>query len=66
MSMKPNYRMWQSELGFAWEVPTKCCCFCKHCTDIFYDITHGPYMFICDKELNYSTTQGCDSFVEEN
>jgi len=25
------------------------CFFCKHCTDVFFDYTSGPYMFICDK-----------------
>lgn len=29
--------------------PDKCCLFCQHCTDYFYDY-HGPYLFICDVE----------------
>lgn len=26
------------------------CIFCKHCVDMFWDYTHGPYMLLC--ELN--------------
>lgn len=29
--------------------PEKSCCFCKNCTDIWYDYTNGPYMFHCVK-----------------
>lgn len=25
------------------------CPVCKHCTDIYWDYTNGPYMFICSK-----------------
>ena len=27
----------------------KNCLICKHCTDIFWDYTHGPYMLFCEK-----------------
>lgn len=27
------------------------CVFCKHCTDIFWDYTHGPYMIFCEKNF---------------
>ena len=27
----------------------KNCLICKHCTDIFWDYTHGPYMVICEE-----------------
>ena len=29
--------------------PDKCCLFCKHCTDVYWDYSHGPYMMICIK-----------------
>ena len=32
--------------------PRKCCLICKHCTDIFWDYTHGPYMLFCEKACN--------------
>lgn len=43
------------------------CFFCKHCTDIFYDYAHGPYMFLCVKEQNI--TNGlmgkCSEFIDD-
>ena len=43
------------------------CFFCKNCTDIFYDYTHGPYMFLCIE--GQETTNGlkgkCCSFMED-
>lgn len=24
------------------------CLVCKHCTDVFLDATHGPYMTVCE------------------
>ena len=45
-------------------VPETSCLFCDHCTDVFWDFTHGPYMFVC--ELDRDTIRGiegsCDAF----
>ena len=30
-------------------VHPKSCLFCIQCEDVFFDYTHGPYMFICNK-----------------
>lgn len=38
--------------GFKVIGPARSCLFCKHCTDVFYDYTSGPYMFMCDKMLD--------------
>lgn len=27
----------------------KACFFCDHCTDIYWDYSHGPYAFVCEK-----------------
>ena len=35
--------------GISYIAPDDCCLFCKHCTDIFLDYTHGPYLMLCDK-----------------
>lgn len=32
--------------------PDTCCLFCSHCTDVFWDFTHGPYMFFCDVDAD--------------
>ena len=36
------------------------CFFCKHCTDVFYDYTNGPYMIIC--ELQKENDQDMPTF----
>lgn len=46
----------------------KSCFFCKHCTDIFYDWTHGPYKFICDikEDIDNKGLAGeCNEFIED-
>jgi len=44
------------------------CFFCRHCTDIFFDYTHGPYMFMCELDLDVDLgLQGkCDGFEEDD
>lgn len=45
------------------------CVFCSHCTDVFWDYSHGPYMVICDlsrpetEEHNYRNT--CKDFDDD-
>jgi hypothetical protein len=43
------------------------CFFCKHCTDIFYDYTHGPYLLFCDIDCDIeSAFKGqCDKFEDD-
>lgn len=53
----------------AFEGPATSCMFCKHCTDMFWDYTNGPYMFMCElSELDADTDAGyegkCDKFEE--
>jgi hypothetical protein len=49
----------------------KSCFFCQHLTDIFFDYTNGPYMFICEKGSadHDPTDEGlkgkCNMFMEE-
>lgn len=58
--MKP----FKCENGKIYMAPDQHCIFCKHCTDIFYDYTHGPYMFPCNKgHENFKT---CNSFEGED
>lgn len=42
-------------------MPENDCVFCAHCTDIFWDYTHGIYGKIC--ELHEPKTD-CTDFVE--
>ena len=42
-------RVFKAITGLQYKCPSKCCLFCKYCTDIFVDYTHGPYMIICEK-----------------
>ena len=49
--------------GKSYMFPEKHCVFCEHCTDIWYDYTNGPYMFLCTKNCDGYET--CNSFEEE-
>lgn len=51
------------ENGKNYIFPEEHCVFCKYCTDIFWDYTNGPYMFICDVDGGKYTT--CGKFEEE-
>ena len=53
MKEKPIMRTFKCANGFTYEIPDNFCVFCEHCTDIFYDYTNGPYMFICDIGKEY-------------
>ena len=46
--LQPNHRWFELEDGRKFGAHEKSCLFCRHNTDIFYDYTHGPYMFICE------------------
>lgn len=43
------------------------CFFCSHCTDIFYDYTHGPYLLICDinSTIENALKGQCDKFEDD-
>lgn len=41
----------------------KCCVFCKHCTDIFYDM-RGPYLILCEKLCHHVNDHNCDGNCE--
>ena len=46
--------------------PDKSCLFCKHCTDVFWDFTNGPYLFFCNKRCNtdLGALGKCERFFE--
>lgn len=47
-------RVFKTDIGLSFNVKQdKCCVFCDHCTDIFYD-SRGPYMIDCDKSSKYA------------
>jgi len=43
------------------------CFFCSHCTDIFYDYTNGPYLFICDigRDIETAFKGQCNKFEDD-
>lgn len=46
------------------------CLVCKHCTDVFWDYTHGPYTLICEYNnfpdcIEQHGRATCDKFEEE-
>lgn len=42
-------RVYKSE-NFTIRARPNSCFFCDHLTDIFWDYTNGPYMFICENK----------------
>lgn len=47
-------RIFKTYVGLSFKVKQdKCCVFCKHCEDIFFD-SKGPYMIICNKVSKYA------------
>ena len=61
-------RLYELNNGAVYNMPSVHCVFCKHCTDLFWDYTNGPYMFTCDKglELNISETScSCEGFEDD-
>lgn len=52
--------------GLLWKqcfLPLNHCCFCKHCTDVFWDFTNGVYMTLCELYSNECREKEC--FEEE-
>ena len=51
-----------------WSMPPTHCVFCKKCRDVFWDYTNGPYMCICDLELEPTVTEtewSCEGFEDD-
>ena len=44
------------------------CLFCEHCSDVFWDYSNGPYMFLCDAggDTKGAMNGGCSKFIEES
>lgn len=66
---KGETRKYQCESG-VYLMPATHCVFCKNCTDIFYDYTNGPYMFLCElnkqEELEITETEcRCEYFEDD-
>lgn len=51
-NLKPHHKWYTLADGRMFGSHERSCFFCKHCTDIFYDYTHGPYMFYCELGLD--------------
>ena len=46
-------------------LPDDACPFCVHCSDFFYDYTHGPYLILCD--IDKSEGNGtCECFMNRD
>lgn len=59
-----GYRRYRLDDYFSVDAPEKCCLFCKYCSDVFYDYSHGPYMFFC-QEGHGGDFETCNNFEEE-
>lgn len=43
----------------------KDCALCKHCYDVYWDYTNGPYMFFCNLGEPSEDKHYCNKFEEE-
>ena len=55
-----------------YKLPAHACVFCAHCTDVFWDFSHGLYAIFCDvdggefnKSKNGNITGNCKDFRED-
>ena len=55
---------WYYGENFQCYAPDNCCLFCRHCSDVYWDYTNGPYMFFC--ELKKEDWKTCDKFEVED
>lgn len=49
------------------DAPKRSCLFCRRCTDVLWDYTNGPYLFICDRHPDIAgrVVVNCEYFEEE-
>lgn len=64
-----GYKEFKGE-GYTVMAHPKSCFFCEHCTDIIYDYSNGPYMFICNNNIDSDHIElglkgMCDNFKGE-
>ena len=53
----------ECDSGKVYNFPEKHCAFCKNCTDVFYDYTNGPYLFLCN--VGKGDYETCGKFEPE-
>ena len=56
---------YKCENGITYEVKEDSCYICDHCTDIWWDYTHGPYMSLCKLEIDRLQDEKCKFFKPE-
>ena len=62
-------REWLFDNGVAthrYLTPEKFCAYCKHCSDIIWDFSNGPYLFMCDKDFDYDEDCNGEYFEEDS
>lgn len=60
-------KQFECRSGKVYLFPKTHCVFCKHCTNMFYDYTNGPYIFICEFGLEPDITETecmCEKFED--
>lgn len=48
-----QYVYYVEEFRRGYGIDTASCLLCKHCTDVFYDYSNGPYMTMCDLDFSF-------------
>ena len=60
-----DLKLFITHLGIRFMMHKRSCIFCKHCTDIFFDASNGPYLFMCKYEHNCKSDGTCKRFEED-
>ena len=55
-------KVYRCDNGKYYTGPPKSCLFCRHCIDIFWDYTNGPYLFFCELRLE---PNDCNDFEDD-
>ena len=58
-------KLFECDDGYNYHLPDNHCAFCVNCTDIFWDYTHGPYMFSCSIGMT-AFNDTCSCFEPED
>ena len=56
-------RDFECDNGRVYRFPARHCAFCRYCTHVLYDYSHGPYLFLCD--IGAKDYRTCGKFCEE-
>ena len=55
-------KLFECENGCVYKCRDDACLVCSHCTDVFWDYTHEPYMTFCELNVDRDHTKECPNY----